>query len=112
MAEASARSQVGINVPIPVPLPFFSFTGSRGSFLGDSNFYGQAGVNFYTQCVARSVTHPHTRTRTMLLLRAVQVTSPKSCEVCVTARSSTQAEDGHVAVASCRCREGRTRGRS
>uniref|UniRef100_A0A7S0RJ47 methylmalonate-semialdehyde dehydrogenase (CoA acylating) n=2 Tax=Pyramimonas obovata TaxID=1411642 RepID=A0A7S0RJ47_9CHLO len=41
--------QVGINVPIPVPLPFFSFTGSRGSFLGDCNFYGQAGVNFYTQ---------------------------------------------------------------
>ena len=56
------RSQVGINVPIPVPLPFFSFTGSRGSFLGDSNFYGQAGVNFYTQCVARP--DPHTRTHT------------------------------------------------
>jgi malonate-semialdehyde dehydrogenase (acetylating)/methylmalonate-semialdehyde dehydrogenase len=33
--------QVGINVPIPVPLPMFSFTGSRGSFLGDTNFYGQ-----------------------------------------------------------------------
>uniref|UniRef100_A0A914HW69 Probable methylmalonate-semialdehyde/malonate-semialdehyde dehydrogenase [acylating], mitochondrial n=1 Tax=Globodera rostochiensis TaxID=31243 RepID=A0A914HW69_GLORO len=41
--------QVGINVPIPVPLPMFSFTGSRGSFLGDSNFYGRAGLNFYTQ---------------------------------------------------------------
>ena len=41
--------QVGINVPIPVPLPMFSFTGSRGSFRGDTNFYGQAGVNFYTQ---------------------------------------------------------------
>lgn len=57
--------QVGINVPIPgeyfkkeivdvyvylplyffpssVPLPMFSFTGSRGSFLGDNNFYGKA----------------------------------------------------------------------
>ncbi|KAI7690269.1 hypothetical protein SSS_00286 [Sarcoptes scabiei] len=34
--------QVGINVPIPVPLPMFSFTGSRGSFLGDLNFYGKA----------------------------------------------------------------------
>lgn len=34
-------SQVGINVPIPVPLPFFSFTGSRGSFRGDVNFYGK-----------------------------------------------------------------------
>jgi malonate-semialdehyde dehydrogenase (acetylating)/methylmalonate-semialdehyde dehydrogenase len=34
--------QVGVNVPIPVPLPMFSFTGSRGSFMGDSNFYGKA----------------------------------------------------------------------
>ncbi|GAV84830.1 Aldedh domain-containing protein [Cephalotus follicularis] len=41
--------QVGINVPIPVPLPFFSFTGSKSSFAGDLNFYGKAGVNFYTQ---------------------------------------------------------------
>jgi malonate-semialdehyde dehydrogenase (acetylating)/methylmalonate-semialdehyde dehydrogenase len=41
--------QIGVNVPIPVPLPMFSFTGSRGSFLGDSNFYGKAGLNFYTQ---------------------------------------------------------------
>lgn len=41
--------QVGVNVPIPVPLPMFSFTGSRGSFWGDANFYGKAGLNFYTQ---------------------------------------------------------------
>jgi len=41
--------QVGINVPIPVPLPFFSFTGSRKSFVGASHFYGKMGVNFYTQ---------------------------------------------------------------
>jgi malonate-semialdehyde dehydrogenase (acetylating)/methylmalonate-semialdehyde dehydrogenase len=41
--------QVGINVPIPVPLPMFSFTGSRGSFAGDINFYGKSGVQFYTQ---------------------------------------------------------------
>lgn len=41
--------QIGINVPIPVPLPFFSFTGSKASFAGDLNFYGKAGVNFYTQ---------------------------------------------------------------
>jgi malonate-semialdehyde dehydrogenase (acetylating)/methylmalonate-semialdehyde dehydrogenase len=41
--------QVGVNVPIPVPLPMFSFTGSRGSFRGDMNFYGKAGINFYTQ---------------------------------------------------------------
>jgi malonate-semialdehyde dehydrogenase (acetylating)/methylmalonate-semialdehyde dehydrogenase len=41
--------QVGINVPIPVPLPFFSFTGSRASFAGDLNFYGKAGVHFFTQ---------------------------------------------------------------
>ena len=30
-----------MNVPIPVPLPMMSFTGSRGSFLGDTNFYGK-----------------------------------------------------------------------
>ena len=41
--------QVGINVPIPVPLPFFSFTGNKASFAGDLNFYGKAGVHFYTQ---------------------------------------------------------------
>merc|ERR1712115_699159 len=41
--------QVGINVPIPVPLPMFSFTGTRGSFRGDLNFYGKAGMQFYTQ---------------------------------------------------------------
>lgn len=33
--------QIGVNVPIPVPLPMFSFTGSRGSFRGDTNFYGK-----------------------------------------------------------------------
>jgi malonate-semialdehyde dehydrogenase (acetylating)/methylmalonate-semialdehyde dehydrogenase len=27
----------------------FSFTGSRASFLGDTNFYGRGGFNFYTQ---------------------------------------------------------------
>jgi len=41
--------QVGVNVPIPVPLPMMSFTGSRGSFLGDANFYGKQGLYFYTQ---------------------------------------------------------------
>jgi len=41
--------QIGINLPIPVPPPHFSFTGSRGSFLGATNFYGKQGVKFYTQ---------------------------------------------------------------
>ena len=41
--------QVGINVPIPVPLPMFSFTGNKGSIRGDLNFYGKAGVQFFTQ---------------------------------------------------------------
>ncbi|KAK2983184.1 hypothetical protein RJ640_018529 [Escallonia rubra] len=41
--------QVGINVAVPAPLPFFSFTGSKASFAGDLNFYGKAGVHFYTQ---------------------------------------------------------------
>ena len=37
--------KVGVNVPIPVPLPMMSFTGSRGSFLGDAHFYGKQGGN-------------------------------------------------------------------
>lgn len=41
--------QVGINVPIPVPLPFFSFTGWKGSILGDHNAYGKHAVRFYTR---------------------------------------------------------------
>ena len=41
--------QVGINVPIPVPVPLFSFTGSRGSKLGDLGPYGKQVVMFYTQ---------------------------------------------------------------
>jgi len=41
--------QIGINLPIPVPLPMFSFTGNKNSFRGDLNFYGKAGVMFYTQ---------------------------------------------------------------
>jgi malonate-semialdehyde dehydrogenase (acetylating)/methylmalonate-semialdehyde dehydrogenase len=41
--------QIGVNLPIPVPLPFFSFTGSRGSKLGDLGPYGKQVVEFYTQ---------------------------------------------------------------
>lgn len=41
--------QVGINLPIPVPLPMFSFTGSKNSFWGISNFYGKGAVSFFTQ---------------------------------------------------------------
>ncbi len=41
--------QVGVNVPIPVPLPFFSFTGWKGSFMGDLHSYGKQGVRFYTE---------------------------------------------------------------
>ena len=60
--------QIGINVPIPVPLPMFSWSGNKGSFLGDVPFYGRryailhchvltrtelsshsSGVDFYTQ---------------------------------------------------------------
>lgn len=47
--EETNVGQIGINVPIPVPLPMFSFTGSKKSFLGDFNFYGKAGYEFYTQ---------------------------------------------------------------
>ena len=41
--------QVGVNIPIPVPLPFFSFTGWKGSFLGDLHAYGKQAVRFYTE---------------------------------------------------------------
>ncbi len=41
--------QVGINVPVPVPVPYFSFTGSRGSKLGDLGPYGKQVIQFYTQ---------------------------------------------------------------
>lgn len=41
--------QVGINIPIPVPLPFFSFTGWKGSFMGDLHAYGKQAVKFYTE---------------------------------------------------------------
>ncbi|MFP5382896.1 MAG: CoA-acylating methylmalonate-semialdehyde dehydrogenase [Gammaproteobacteria bacterium] len=41
--------QVGVNVPIPVPLPFFSFTGWKGSFMGDLHAYGKQAVRFYTE---------------------------------------------------------------
>jgi len=41
--------QIGVNLPIPVPPPFFSFTGSKASFLGSSNFYGRNGIKFFTQ---------------------------------------------------------------
>eukprot|EP00030_Apusomonadida_sp_AF-17_P002463 a339752_75.p2 GENE.a339752_75~~a339752_75.p2 ORF type:complete len:539 (+),score=263.03 a339752_75:36-1619(+) len=48
MAEADI-GQIGVNVPIPVPIPNFSFTGSRGSFLGDQHFYGPEAFTFLTK---------------------------------------------------------------
>ena len=41
--------QVGINVPIPVPAAYFSFTGSRGSKLGDLGPNGKQAIDFWTQ---------------------------------------------------------------
>lgn len=41
--------QVGINIPIPVPVAWFSFTGSRGSKLGDLGPNGKQAVHFWTQ---------------------------------------------------------------
>ncbi|KAL3873073.1 hypothetical protein ACJMK2_036232 [Sinanodonta woodiana] len=41
--------QVGVNVPIPIPLPMFSFTGSKGSFMGDLYGLGKEGIQFNTQ---------------------------------------------------------------
>jgi len=47
--------QVGVNVPIPVPIPLFSFTGWRGSFLGDCNFYGPV---FTSTCLCIVIIFP------------------------------------------------------
>ncbi|GBP09198.1 Probable methylmalonate-semialdehyde dehydrogenase, mitochondrial [Eumeta japonica] len=41
--------QVGVNVPIPVPLSMFSFSGTRGSFLGTNHFNGKQGLDFYLE---------------------------------------------------------------
>jgi len=41
--------QVGVNLPVPVPVSLFSFTGSRGSKLGDLGPYGKQVVLLYTQ---------------------------------------------------------------
>lgn len=41
--------QIGINLPIPVPVAWFSFTGSRGSKLGDLGPNGKQAVQFWTQ---------------------------------------------------------------
>ncbi len=41
--------QVGINIPIPVPVAWFSFTGSRGSKLGDLGPNGKQAIHFWTQ---------------------------------------------------------------
>jgi len=47
--QTCESGQIGVNVPIPVPLPMFSFTGNKKSFMGNLNFYGKAGLQFYTQ---------------------------------------------------------------
>lgn len=40
--------QIGVNVPIPVPLPMFSWSGNKGSVLGDIGFYGKGyAASFY-----------------------------------------------------------------
>ena len=45
--------QLGINVPIPVPLPMFSWSGNKGSVLGDIGFYGKrsVGESYSTECL-------------------------------------------------------------
>ena len=47
--------QVGVNVPIPVPLPMMSFTGSRGSFLGDAHFYGKQVKYFVISSISKQL---------------------------------------------------------
>ena len=45
----SEPGQIGVNIPLPVPLPFFSWSGNKASFAGENSFYGEQGINFYTQ---------------------------------------------------------------
>ncbi|KAK1370829.1 Methylmalonate-semialdehyde dehydrogenase (CoA acylating) [Heracleum sosnowskyi] len=40
---------VGVNVPVPIPSTVSSFDSSKASISGDLNFYGKAGVQFYTK---------------------------------------------------------------
>lgn len=46
---SETKPKVGINLPIPLGPPQMSFTGSRGSILGDLQFYGTSGVQFFTK---------------------------------------------------------------
>ncbi len=67
-----AAGNIGINVPIPVPLPMFSFTGNKGSFWGDLNFYGKGGLQFYTQwktITSKWTTTPDDLSTTMPLMK-------------------------------------------
>lgn len=41
-------SMIGINIGVPAPMAFFSFGGTKASFLGDVKAHGQASVDFYT----------------------------------------------------------------
>jgi malonate-semialdehyde dehydrogenase (acetylating)/methylmalonate-semialdehyde dehydrogenase len=65
--------QVGVNLPIPVPLPMFSFTGNKKSIQGDLNFYGKAGMQFYTHW--KTVTSNWKQTDSTAKIQA-QVTMP------------------------------------
>ncbi|HTK02598.1 MAG TPA: CoA-acylating methylmalonate-semialdehyde dehydrogenase [Bordetella sp.] len=62
--------QVGINIPIPVPVAWFSFTGSRGSKLGDLGPNGKQAVQFWTQTktvTARWAAHGRTVNTTITM---------------------------------------------
>ena len=41
-------SMIGINIGVPAPMSFFSFGGSKDSFLGDIKAHGARSVDFFT----------------------------------------------------------------
>lgn len=44
-----APSMIGINIGVPAPMSFFSFGGSKDSFLGDIKAHGEGSVRFFTE---------------------------------------------------------------
>jgi malonate-semialdehyde dehydrogenase (acetylating)/methylmalonate-semialdehyde dehydrogenase len=39
----------GVNIGVAAPMAYFTFGGSKGSFLGDLKAHGRDSVAFYTQ---------------------------------------------------------------
>jgi malonate-semialdehyde dehydrogenase (acetylating)/methylmalonate-semialdehyde dehydrogenase len=40
---------VGVNIGVAAPMAYFTFGGSKGSFLGDLKAHGRDSISFFTQ---------------------------------------------------------------